>query len=93
MYCSSYRGGRDGSGGRWDGPPPQRNNRWDNSPVENRRWDSQNNDGGRWGNNRWNNDNKGGWDNNKEGGRWNNLRDETPADWSKIQPANERVEK
>nr|CAJ15140.1 PL10a protein [Platynereis dumerilii] len=53
----------------------------------------------RWGNSRWNNSGGGGggrntWDNNDQNGsRWNRLREEGPADWSKLLPPNERLEK
>ncbi len=69
----------------------RQNNRWDNSPSENRRWD-----GGRGGGNWGGNQGGGGggnnrWDNSDGGSRWN-REDESPADWSKALPRNERLE-
>nr|AJW77404.1 pl10 [Alitta virens] len=101
----SDRGGGWDGGNRWDnrGGSEGRGGRFDNRGGG--RWDNRDNRGlddgtQRWGNSRWNNNGGSGgggrntWDNNEQNGtRWSRLREEGPADWSKLLPPNERLEK
>ena len=95
----NWGGGGGGGGGRWDNRGNQRNgpnynNRGPPQPRSGGRWDNLDSDNGPrdqgrsgWGQNRWDSRRDTG-----EGGRWGKLDKDSPEDWTKPLPRNERLE-